>query len=65
MNTMGIQTRSVDGILPMNGVSEYQESTPTSGIHVMTEHLGPNAIARPTSHDHKQADKTKNIFIFI
>tara|TARA_B110001450_G_scaffold253820_1_gene278002 strand:+ start:1721 stop:1984 length:264 start_codon:yes stop_codon:yes gene_type:complete len=65
MNTMGMQTRSVDGILPANGVSEYQESGPTFGIHVMTEHLGPNAMARPTSHDHKQADMTKNTFILL
>ena len=63
MNRMGIQTTSATGILPANGVSEYQESGPMFGTHVMTEHLGPNAMALPTSHDHKQADKTNKIFI--
>jgi hypothetical protein len=63
MNTMGMQTRSVAGIFPLHGVNTYQESGVMFGIHVMTEHLGPKAMARPTSQDHKQADRTKKMFI--
>jgi len=63
VNIMGVQTTSVSGILPKIGVNEYHESGPMSGTHVTTEHFGPNAMALPTSHDHRQADRTKKIFI--
>lgn len=65
MNTMGIQTMSAVGIFPVSGVREYQEPAPTSGTHVMTEHLGPNAMVRPTSNVHKQAEITKKMFIWF
>lgn len=42
-------------------VSLYHDSDVTSGTHVQPRLLIPNAMVRPTIHDHTVAEKTKKI----
>ena len=52
------------GMLYGLGVSLYHESACMLGCQQRPRVFGPNAMALPTSHAHRLADKTKNILIF-
>ena len=65
VNTNGMYTMSIGGILAGIFVSAYHESDVICGRHVITEHFGPNAMDLPTNHDHKQAEITKKMFITL
>ena len=63
VNMMGVIVTILFGILIGISVSMYQESGVNIGVHMMTEHFGPNARHLPTKKDHRQAETTKKIFI--